>query len=398
MNDAKNGTASDNTGYLVGGSYGAARSILGSPKLSSYYYSSIGNSLQATAWTVGTAVANKTLGYTDSNLEVLTYGKINGNSGWYRISDTHNENNSVINGNLSGYSKHDYADFGFGKYKDSRDHFQTMCESSNRMHGIHFESVEVSTSNKITAPTAKVNGSVYSNYELLKGSIEFNLEHNGFINFFAGTYYTQTKYFNFFSLYKVERNGGSITSAKRIKEIYLNTDSSPKYVYKYTDNSYSEGTAGQLVFDVTSTLESDAPVNNALYYFEVPVNEGEYAMGMVPGQASSYTGAYMMYLDIGANAGEGTGQASVDDFGSVEYRSSPDTAANSILILTYSQGTGETLEISVAYDDTRKRYDIVCHGDTMEITVTILSTDYTVYFNSIALPNEIGSYSNTPAT
>ena len=38
-------------------------------------------------------------------------------------------------------------------------------------------------------------------------------------------------------------------------------------------------------------------VNNAVYYFEIPVNVGEYALG----SASTGDGAYLMYLDIGAN-------------------------------------------------------------------------------------------------
>jgi len=385
LNDTGDGTALDNTGFLVGGSYGAATNFLGSPKLSSYYYSSIGNSLQSTGWTVGTAVANKTLGYTDANLEVLTYGSVSGSEGWYRIGDAHNDGNQTINAKLADYPKHHYSELGFGKYETSRDAFQTMCESSRRMHGVHFENVEVSTSNKITVSTAKVKKATYTDYELLKGSIEFNLEHNGHINFFAGTYYTQTKYFNFFSLYKIDRSGNSITDVHRIQEIYLNTASSPKYVYKYSDGTYSEGTPGAMVYDVASTLESDAPVNNALYYFEVPVNEGEYAMGMVPGKASSYTGAYMMYLDIGANAGEGSDEVKLDDFGSVEYRSSPDVSTSSILLITYEQAGSQNLELTVAYDDTRKRYDIGYNNTLSHLYITQLSTEYEIWLNDSLL-------------
>jgi hypothetical protein len=38
--------------------------------------------------------------------------------------------------------------------------------------------------------------------------------------------------------------------------------------------------------------------NNKAYYFEVPVNEGEYAIGSTKGK----TGAYLIYLDLAANA------------------------------------------------------------------------------------------------
>ena len=341
FNDNQDGTHTKNTGYIVGGSHGSASSILGSPKLSSYYYSAIGNSLQKDGWVVGTAVANKTLGYTDSNLEVLTY-----KNGWKRISDSHNENNTVINDYLTGYSKETVASLGLGKYNDARNTIQTVCESSGRMHGIHFESVEVAANNKITVPTAKINSQTYQNYDLLKGSIQFNLKENGFINFFAGTYYTSTKYFNFFSLYHIERSGGTITAAKRIKEIYLNSaSSSPKYVYKYNDNTYSTGTAGTLVYNVATTLEADAPVNNALYYFEVPVNQGEYAMGMVPGKASSYTGAYMIYLDLGTN-GQDKDKISAYSITTIANSNTFPLGVDFVPITTSGNG-GDTIAVSV---------------------------------------------------
>ena len=295
--ETKTAVSNNNTGYIVGSTYGSTNVITASPKLSSYYYSSIGNSLQNTYWNVNSALANKTLVYDDSKLEVLTY-----NGGWKRIQDSHNANNNTTNSGMSSYTRKTVEELGLLKYDAARESIKEVSEASNRMHGIHFENNEVSTSSKITVNNGiKMHGETYN--DLLKGSIEFHLKKAGYINFFAGTYYTATRNFNFFSLYKVERNNGSISSAKRITQIYTNSGSGPKYVYKYNDNSYSEGTAGTLVFDVAAVLEADAPLNNALYYFEVPVNEGEYAMGMVPGKsASSYTGAYMIYLDLAANA------------------------------------------------------------------------------------------------
>ena len=70
-----------------------------------------------------------------------------------------------------------------------------------------------------------------------------------------------------------------------------------------------------MVFNTSYALESPIgtssaslfkkAVNNLVFYFEVPVNDGEYAMGMASNPNSttitSFTGAYLMYLDIGAN-------------------------------------------------------------------------------------------------
>lgn len=62
------------------------------------------------------------------------------------------------------------------------------------------------------------------------------------------------------------------------------------------------GTQGELVFD-TAWIKVNSGIGtrnqtNRIFYFEIPVNKGEYALGSVSG---GY-GAYLLYLDIGANA------------------------------------------------------------------------------------------------
>ena len=44
-------------------------------------------------------------------------------------------------------------------------------------------------------------------------------------------------------------------------------------------------------------------IRKAIYYLEIPVNEGEYALG----SSSTGAGAYLLYLDIGANGTDGGG-------------------------------------------------------------------------------------------
>ena len=149
--------------------------------------------------------------------------------------------------------------------------------------------------------------------------------------------------FAFFTLNHISRTGGTINSIKKISEIYQNkywstsqiSDSStnPKFFYKYSDGTFSnivvnnvtraatladrDTTNGDdgMVFNNAYALESPIgtsnkslfkkAVNNLVFYFEVPVNDGEYAMGMASNPDSqnitSFTGAYLMYLDIGAN-------------------------------------------------------------------------------------------------
>lgn len=352
FNEDKTGTASDNTGYVVGASDGDR----GVVKIASYYPSAIVNSLSNTnVSTIGNAVSDKTTTYVDTNLELLTYSIKD--KQWYRIEDSHNVNRTggeTTNSYIQKYSRKSVEYLGFEKYNESRNHLQNSLENSSKIQGIHFDFKEISGQEKLTVTSnIKLRGQTYSNYELPKGSLDFNLKKTGYINFFAGTYYSSTVYnFGFFTLNHITRNGTAISSIKKISEIYQNknwnanwvSDASdnPKFFYKYSDGSFSnivvDKTTGEaptdkdnlrtraatladrntsvgydgMVFDNATVLEGvigrngtilKQDINNVMFYFEVPVNNGEYAMGMppTPSGISSYVGAYMIYLDIGAN-------------------------------------------------------------------------------------------------
>ncbi len=318
--DQKTRAALSNTGYLVGSNIGTGPNA--SPKISSYAIRNIVNSIYDTKYynNMSKVYDNKdgtvpAISYTDSNLEILTYSntKIN-NKNWVRIKDTHNSSHNSVNPGLSGYTKSDSTTpeaLGFEKYTASRDALQSILSGNSFVHGIHFDNNAVSSSNVLNIPenTARIGGSnIATQYPVPKGSINFKLKQTGFINFFAATYNSSNIALNFFSLNHVVRNASNgITSIKPITQIYLNSSwnsalpsnssTNPKFRYKYSDNSYSSGTTGALQFDVSAALGGNSPVNNAMYYFEVPVNDGEYAMGV----SGSTQGAYMIYLDIGAN-------------------------------------------------------------------------------------------------
>ena len=336
-----NGTASDNTGYIVGDTSGNA----GVVKIASYYPSSIVNSLSNTnTSTTGVAVSDKTTTYVDSNLELLTYNLKD--SSWYRIQDSHNINRAggeTTNSYLTPYSRKTVDYLGFEKYEDSRTKLQRILENSSKVQGIHFDFKEISSTNLLSvANNIKINGTTYNSaYQLPKGSIDFNLKRTGYINFFAGTYYSSVVYnFGFFTLNHISRTGGTINSIKKISQIYQNkywstaavssSQTNPKFFYKYSDGTFSnivvnnvtraatladrDTTQGKdgMLFDVSTVLEGvigrdgnilRQQINNVMFYFEVPVNDGEYCMGMPasPSGITSYVGAYMIYLDIGAN-------------------------------------------------------------------------------------------------
>ena len=84
-------------------------------------------------------------------------------------------------------------------------------------------------------------------------------------------------------------------------------DTNEEYYYTYVGNDRAEvGTEGipagyEMVFDcqwITNSNSYTGWANSRAYYFEVPVNAGEYAIGSTEGR----TGAYLVYLDLAANA------------------------------------------------------------------------------------------------
>ena len=238
-----------------------------------------------------------------SKLELLTRNKHS--SGFVRIKDTYNQNNESVNSAITNITTMTVSDLGLKKYtstdnKGARDKFNEIMKNAERAYGVHFMNTQISINNIYTADKAVINKETYTDYEMTANSIDFKVEKKGYVNFFAGTYYSGNK--NFFSLHHIFRDETTkkITRVKEISKIYSRSGSST-YVYLYSDGSYSENGIDQN----TLTLEFDCEwitnptmVNNAVYYFEMPVNGGEYALG----SASTGDGAYLMYLDIGASA------------------------------------------------------------------------------------------------
>lgn len=226
----------------------------------------------------------------------------------------------------------------YQKFTDSLNSLNAVLSTSSYVYGLHFMNASISKNHLITVPYASINGKEYSQYELPEDAIDFQLRDKGYINFFAGTYFSGND--SFFSLHRVFRdNSNSIDDIKEISKIYhytadMTAGKHYAYVYQYTDGTFSSpywfrtidgkstkckiGTRTPMTEDELSATTTSVPdgytsyfdtawikkqqkdslTNNAVYYFEVPVNEGEYALGSVDGG----TGAYLMYLDIGANA------------------------------------------------------------------------------------------------
>lgn len=319
----------NNTGYIVSGV--ANKNYSGNNygmtvRTASYEARFIANAMGDTTYTsesINSGTANgKTNGaavtfpsYNKSKLEILT-----------NSSTTYGANNyCYIKDEMTGYNQNHTVNYSYTKsdsttptalkltkYNDSRESLDEILSGQSFIHGLHFVGSSVTYNNYVTRSNLKILGTTKDNYKLPKNAIDFNLLETGKINFFAGSYYsrgtptTSSVYAsdsdNFFSLYHIVRSNNDLTSTsiKKISVIFENTDTSldTKYVYQYSDNSNSSGTKGNRLFDM-AYLEN-CPVDNALYYFEIPVDAGEYALGAANSNTSSY-GGYLMYLDIGTS-------------------------------------------------------------------------------------------------
>lgn len=330
-------TSANNTGYIVSSSRSTSGSANGAVRSASYRNGRINNSLSDVAKTtqeVCTSNGN-TIAYDRTKTEILTNkNKTYNTSGtgtdnFVLIKDElegYNQNHTPGNTYLTNYTKNNTTvpgDSGLKlkKYNDSRQTLDTVFTGTTKVQGIHFMNAAISPSNAETLPIVKINGTTYSNssYPLLKNCIDFKTKESGLINFFAGSYfdftgsggYTNSAADCFFSLYVVDRNETThaINSVKLLSNIYKDNRDSKAYIYQYSDGTYSDnGTTtksdnvGDIVFDMRYLSETP-PVQNALYYFEIPVNKGEFALGGVSGQDA---GAYLLYLDIAANKGDET--------------------------------------------------------------------------------------------
>lgn len=311
-----NTVATDNSGYITGAT--GSSSTNGAVKLASYPISHIYNSISDTAYEMKNITLShgfKNISYNDSNLEILTYKD---GTGWVLIEDSHNKNHTVANSKLQDYTKtgmtpeslfRDYK-----KYNKSRDKLNAeVLSGAKKIHAIHFDAPAsgygIGGANNIQS-YSNVNIDGYSGtYKMPAGAIDFKIHDKGVINFFAGAYNSADVNMSFFSLYKIERDGSNnITSINEIRRIYDNPDyasdnTQNPYIYSYTNAKPSGATDDGLVKNLDSSLRvTQVPVKNALYYFELPVNAGEYCMAI--SSATSNQGAYLMYLDIGASGSD----------------------------------------------------------------------------------------------
>ena len=270
-------------------------------------------------------------------------------------------------------------------YQEALSQFKSTLDSNTRVFGMHFMDATISKEHTIRARKAVLLGQTYYNYELPQDAIDFHVNTKGHISFFAGNYFydTNTSAINdsFFSLHRIFRDeNNDIDDIKEIVEIYQRKTNANRanYIYKFDDDTFTDpngGYTGQTELDenysltpvfktswiktpnnlATHTNNSSTTTDNRLFYFSIPCNSGEYALGSVPER----TGAYLCYLDIAANGGDTVlsymkEPTNATTFSYVDYRSSPNTSNHCVLEMganIQASANAANLSISVTFDN-----------------------------------------------
>ncbi len=327
-----------------------------------------------------------------SDIRVSRYGKTNISSALTNTNNNGQINNAnvktVKNEAIQRINVNDYT-----RYAGAVSQFNQSLSGTTNVYGLHFMNAEISINNLITAPTVLIEGQTYYNYEMPEDCIDFTVHENGYITFFAGTYFSGNN--SFCSIHVIERDSNKkITAIKEIKKIFGTGTPSDEYIYQYTDNSFSDGQSHtvnnnsftkngktySMKFDttwITTPNTSSTEWNNtSVFYFEIPVNAGEYALGSVEGKI----GAYLMYLDIGANAQLVNRATVTEKFIEITYTHKYPTGAT----FTNDFVTALTFPIDPAFaglmTTEKNSVSVTVSPDNNSLTVTGIDSKNNVYY------------------
>lgn len=397
----------NNTGYIVGGgadssgNAGFIRSRI--QPIANGIYGGIYRSLGYNKASYPDAVYNK------SAFEMLTIGT---DGKTYRIlDDVKTSTTTALSDYIDGGSvRFDASPLNFKEYEVVRNNFDKTMENANVVHGFHFMNRLPKGNagvNVISSPDAEVlerdgvlidkkyytTGEVptlyssaehvQSKYQFVKGGLNFTLRKSGYITAILGTFYHPSTKESLFDLYKVVRTNGKIDSLVKIDNVYKD-DKTGTISYDPSDT-----TGKTKVFSFSSLTKEKILDKGAAYYFEIPVIVGDYVIGAA-NDSTSYN-AYLMYLDIGANASKPTLKYNIDSVDFVnsttvvvssdgKYQSYADIVAAISNLQDATQGVVIVFKrdgVTTSYSETKVTDKLLYYYDGTLVTVEFVVSDGT---------------------
>jgi hypothetical protein len=339
---------STNTGYIVG------KNTSGGSATPRFHNKTFDSSSNGIPFSVNVTDQGGTIDSTDADgdgiFDIFSYDNISffyvdtSTSTTYRVLDSENSSKTWSNkiGSTSSpdtVSTIDVASCGFGDlesgYYNVKHQFAKMLSEGNTSTTLSTKTININgiqiyggSSNKtITKGTYSnviIHNQKIDSYEMLQGGFNFELEKSGSIKLVVGPYTSSSTAHIFPSLYKVERSDDlkTISSYKKINAIYsLNG----KYYSQYSDNSATIPTGATKIFDLTSLYGGGTLKQNGAYYIEIPLDSGDYWFG--PDSADNKC-PYILYFDIGANAGDSTEETKEYSISKIDFVYSNDASAS----------------------------------------------------------------------
>ena len=325
------------------------------------------------------------------------------------------------------------ADTKYSKYADSKAGLEKVLKDATNVGGFHFAAKNsgqgfVSMDAIVEARDVRMKGNEHRSYELPVNCLDFYLKEKGRVNFLAGMYNGGNGYGSstsgqrndanmngFFSFHRVFRNASEkITDIREIQAIYGNEDHKNwSYIYEYKNGKFSEpyrigvnskyvltpdnsgntpyvenhnltsistytsSTYGyKKLFDTDWLAYYDYAANSdyhgRVFYFEIPTDEGEYCLGRYVTPANTkMDGAYLMYLDIGANAAKTERTTVYERY--IEIKKVFDYPAGVAVVAVST--VADNLENEANLDETNTANFLIVAGTSGTITVTRASND-----------------------
>ncbi len=222
-----------------------------------------------------------------------------------------NTTNNTIFNSLSAIDEKELHQYTSVKAKLS----SFLNSESGLLHGIKWQTNSVGTIN--VEGTLNINGD--AGYKtLLSPGIDFVLKEDGFITCLYLSEITQSSN-SLFNLYKVTRAGNKSSGAPSYSQLTSVSDSNGKVCY----------------------TSDSIPTNKykAVFYVEIPVEAGEYFIS--GGSSDNSVSSSILYLDIGANAGDSGGSSVTEVAPSIDFVYYSDPANKVIKKIDSTNSDGE---------------------------------------------------------
>lgn len=162
---------------------------------------------------------------------------------------------------------------------------------------------------------AIINKQTYKKYPVFEGGINFSTSTNGALTMILFSSSTTGTLANFPSLLKLTRDFSSDSiKSKPIKKIYRNPLVTNQFQIEY-DTPLGSPAKYPLYMDLDKIASQPFLMPNCAYYFEIPLEKGDYFLG-----SNKKTKDYscFLYLDIGANA-NGQGETKESSISKLDF-------------------------------------------------------------------------------